>query len=188
MMRGMGRILATGIVLALSLHRAAATGPTPAELISSFRLKHGEIRVTVDPTLNRIAQAQARAMAEKDDLDHSVYKSFSARIAPSRAGLAAENIAYGYDTFDKTLGQWIASPEHRKNLLLHNATRIGIASAKDASGRRTYWAMEIAGDYEPPPSKRKKGVLVAVAREPQVVVIRKRVVATCHVKLLGLCL
>ena len=187
MIRGMGRILAAGALLALSLHRAAATGPTPAELISSFRLRHGEIRVTVDPTLNRIAQAQARAMAEQDRLDHSVYKSFSARIAPSRAGLAAENIAYGYDSFDKTLGQWIASSEHRKNLLLHNATRIGIASAKDASGRRTYWAMEIAGDYEPRPSKRKKGVLVAV-REPEVVVVRKRVVATCHVRLLGLCL
>src|SRR5436305_12079785 len=50
------------------------------------------------------------------------------------------------DLFEKTLGQWIDSSGHRKNLLLHNASRVGIASAKNASGKRTYWAMVIAGD------------------------------------------
>jgi hypothetical protein len=69
-------------------------------------------------------------------------------VAPSNAGRAAENIAYGYDNFDKTLGQWITSAGHRKNLLLPKATKVGIASARTASGKRTYWAMVIAGDYE----------------------------------------
>ena len=50
---------------------------------------------------------------------------------------------------------------------MHNASRIGIASAKDASGKRTYWAMVIAGDYEPKPDKGKRDMepLVAVTRE-----------------------
>ena len=34
-------------------------------------------------------------MAEKDNLSHEVLGSFSRRIAPSKAGRAAENIAYG---------------------------------------------------------------------------------------------
>ena len=90
------------------------------------------------------------------------------RVAPAGAGRAAENIAYGYESFEKTLGQWIDSSEHRKNLLLHNASRVGIASAKDASGKRTYWAMVIAGDYEPKPGQRAekdREPLVAVRRE-----------------------
>ena len=79
---------------------------------------------------------------------------------------AAESIAYGYESFEKTLGQRINSSGHRKNLLLHNA-RVGITSAKDASGKRTHWAMAIAGDYEPKPAKGKRDMepLVAVKRE-----------------------
>jgi uncharacterized protein YkwD len=66
-----------------------------------------------------------------------VLGSFTRRVAPARAGRAAENIAYGYDNFEKTLGQWIDSSGHRRNLLLHNASRVGIARARDASGKRT---------------------------------------------------
>jgi uncharacterized protein YkwD len=185
--RAMRTLIAVSLLMA-SAHSAAAEG-SPAELISNFRIQHGEVRVTSDATLNRIALEQARAMAAKEQLDHGVLGSFSVRIAPSRAGRAAENIAYGYDNFDKTLGQWIASSEHRKNLLLHNATRVGIASAKDASGRRTYWAMEIAGDYAPPPSK-KKGEKASPQASPKASspAKRKPASAACHINLLGLCL
>lgn len=84
-------------------------------MISNFRTKHGEGRVTGDATLNRIALAQAKAMAAKDTLSHEVLGSFSSRISPAGAGRAGENIAYGYDTFEKTLDQWINSPEHRES-------------------------------------------------------------------------
>jgi uncharacterized protein YkwD len=157
----------------------AAAASSPAEMISSFRLKHGEGRVTTDATLNRIALEQAKAMAAKDSLDHSVLGSFSSRVASSGSGRAAENIAYGYDTFEKTLDQWIASSEHRHNLLLPNASRIGIASAKSATSHRTYWAMEIAGDYEAPPK--------IVAKRTPAPTKRKPPAQTCRVKLLGIC-
>ena len=49
----------------------------PAELISSFRLKHGEVPVVRDATLDRIALEQARAMAAKDNLSHEVLGSFT---------------------------------------------------------------------------------------------------------------
>jgi uncharacterized protein YkwD len=139
-----------------------------------------------DATLDRIALEQARAMAAKDTLSHEVLGSFTRRIAPARAGRAAENIAYGYGSFEKTLGQWIDSSAHRKNLLLHNASRVGIASAKDASGKRTYWAMVIAGDYEPPKGKKDREPLVAVKREVKPSGRPKS--KSCHIKLLGLCI
>ena len=192
-----GGVIAGFLLLAAPVMAAESL----AELISSFRLKHGEVRVVRDATLDRIALEQARAMAEKDNLSHEVLGSFTRRIAPARAGRAAENIAYGYESFEKTLGQWIDSSGHRKNLLLHNASRVGIASAKDASGKRTYWAMVIAGDYEPKPGKGKGGRIIADAEKQgplvkrETVMVKREVVSSnkrksgdCHIKLLSLCL
>src|SRR6202047_5316954 len=182
--RAMGRAVAGFLLLAAP----AMAAESPAELISGFRVKHGEVRVVRDATLDRIRMEQPRAMAAKDTLSHEVLGSFTRRIAPARAGRAAENIAYGYESFEKTLGQWIDSSGHRKNLLLHNASRVGIASAKDASGKRTYWAMVIAGDYEPKPEKGKRD------REPLIAVKREAAPSgrpkssDCHIKLLSLCI
>lgn len=182
-----------GMVMAGLLLLAAAPAmatESPAELISGFRQKHGEPRVIRDATLDRIAMDQARAMAAKDDLSHDALGPFNRRVAPAGAGRAAENIAYGYESFEKTLGQWIDSSGHRKNLLLHNASRVGIASARNTSGKRTYWAMVIAGDYEPKPGKGKgkkeKEPLVAVKRDAAPASRPKA--STCHIKLLSLCI
>jgi Cysteine-rich secretory protein family len=185
-LRAIGRVIAGFLLLAAP----AMAAESPAELISSFRLKHGEVRVVRDATLDRIALDQARAMAAKDDLSHEVLGPFNGRIAPAGAGRAAENIAYGYESFEKTLGQWIDSSGHRKNLLLHNASRVGVASARDASGKRTYWAMVIAGDYEP----KSKGKRDKRDREPLVAVVREAKPSGrpkssgCHIKVLGLCI
>jgi hypothetical protein len=176
----MKSLFALLLSVALLVSGIATAASSPAAMISDFRQKHGEGRVILDATLNRIAQEQAKAMAAKDMLDHAVLGSFSSRIAPSKAGRAAENIAYGYPGFEKTLGQWINSTEHRRNLLLHNASRIGVASATSAVSHRTYWAMEIAGDYQPRP--------ILVARKTRLAVVTKPAVRSCRIKILGLCL
>jgi uncharacterized protein YkwD len=166
------------VLLVLLSSGLAAAGSSPAEMISDFRLKHGEGRVAMDATLNRIALEQAKAMAAKDTLDHDVLGSFTSRIAPSRSGRAAENIAYGYDSFEKTLDQWIASTGHRKNLLLPKASRVGIASAISAVSHRTYWAMEIAGEYAlPSTASGKKTPRAAKSKAPQ----------SCRARILGIC-
>lgn len=160
--RGVGRAAAVFLLMT----SPALAGESPAELISNFRLMHGEVAVVRDETLDRIAMEQARAMAAKNELSHETLGSFTSRVAPARAGRAAENIAYGHDGFKQTLSQWIGSSGHRKNLLLHNASRVGIASAKDASGKRTYWTLVIAGDYEArPPGKKRKEHSIARKRD-----------------------
>jgi Cysteine-rich secretory protein family len=153
-----------------------STPSTPAEMISSYRLQHGEGRVTSDATLNRIAHEQAAAMAAKDVMDHSVLGPFSSRVAPSKAHRSAENIAYGYDSFSKTLDQWINSFGHRQNLLLHEATKVGVASAKSTKTGRTYWAMVIAGEYERPRSPSSKTTK------------SKHDEGACRLEFVGLCL
>ena len=183
----MHRVAGGTIAGLLLLASAPAMAESPAELISSFRLKHGEVRVVRDATLDRIAMDQARAMAAKDELSHDALGPFTRRVAPAGAGRAAENIAYGYDNFEKTLGQWIDSSGHRKNLLLHNASRVGIASAKNGSGKRTYWAMVIAGDYEPK-GKGKKDTEPVVAVKREAAPATKPKSSTCTIKLLSLCI
>jgi hypothetical protein len=98
------------------------------------------------------------------------------RVAPSKARRTGENIAYGYDSFSKTLDQWINSSGHRQNLLMHGATKVGVASAKSATSGRTYWAMVIAGDYERPRSASAK------TTKP------RRDAGTCRLALADLCL
>jgi hypothetical protein len=79
----------------------------------------------------------------------------------------------------KTLDQWIASTGHRKNLLLHNASRVGVASVTSAISHRTYWAMEIAGEYEPLPAAASKKTPPATKR--------KSPVQSCRVRILSIC-
>jgi hypothetical protein len=159
----------------------------PAQMISDFRLKHGEKRVTLDATLTRIAHDQAQAMAAKDQLDHNVLGHFNSRMSPAGAGRAAENIAYGYESFPKTLDQWINSSGHRKNLLLPGATRVGVASVKSAKTGRTYWAMVIAGDYERPKPKAPPKSSPKESKQAQAKP-KSRAAESCRLKILSLCL
>lgn len=165
--------------------RTAAANP--AQMISDFRLKHGEGRVTLDATLTRIAHDQAQAMAAKDQLDHDVLGRFTSRVSPAGAGRAAENIAYGYESFPKTLDQWINSSGHRKNLLLPGATRVGVASVKSAKTGRMYWAMVIAGDYERQKPKAAPKNSGNAAKQANAAKPKPRGDEACRVKILSLC-
>jgi hypothetical protein len=177
--------LLLGLLICLATVGSRPAAANPAQLISDFRLKHGEKRVTLDATLTRIAHDQAQAMAAKDLLDHNVLGHFNTRMSPAGAGRAAENIAYGYESFPKTLDQWINSSGHRKNLLLSGATRVGVASVKSAKTGRTYWAMVIAGDYErpKPPKASPKETKQAATAKP-----KSRAPESCRWKILSLCL
>ena len=167
------------LTLALCSSAFAQRAPAaPAEMISNYRLQHGEGRVTPDATLNRIAQEQATAMAAKDLLDHnSALAPFASRVAAAKSQRAAENIAYGYDTFPKTLVMWIDSPEHQKNLLMPGALKVGVASAKSSTTHRTYWAMVItSGERSQSASSRAHRATPRGDEE------------ACRLKILGLCL
>src|ERR1700680_1817604 len=93
--------------LAVCCFPAFAQAESPADMISSYRVQHGEGRVVRDSTLARIAHQQAEAMAAKDKLDHDVLGGFTSRVHSTGARRGAENIAYGYESFPKTLHQVI---------------------------------------------------------------------------------
>ena len=127
--------------------------PTAATAtLNSYRASHGLGPVRLDPALAAMAQHQADAMAAGNQLSHDVAGSFASRFLASGldAPRAAENIGGGYYSAEEAFKGWRDSPGHNANLLMPQATRFGIAIAKDGRTRfRVFWAMEVAADADP---------------------------------------
>jgi hypothetical protein len=137
---------------------AVLDAPTAASMISGYRTNNGLTTVTVDPELMKMAEAQARAMAARDKLDHNVIRDFTGRLRGSGydAKVAAENIGAGYHTLAEAFSGWRDSPPHRKNMLLPGATQMGIASAyAPGSKYKVFWALILAAPDRGPDGKKR---------------------------------
>ena len=137
--RWRARVSAIGLV---SLQLALGAGlkealADPGASINAFRAAHGRAALRSDPTMIGLARAHAEDMARRETLDHA---GFRERRVP--LGARAENVAYGCPDAPCAVRQWINSPEHRANMLLHDVTRLGLASAVSKSGRQ-YWSLEL---------------------------------------------
>ena len=92
-------------------------------------------------------------MVAANEMSHDAAGGFSSRLAAAGIDVAwaGENIGGGYYSTGEAMQGWRESPEHNANLLMPQATRFGIASAKDARTRmRVYWAMEVAAEPDRP--------------------------------------
>jgi hypothetical protein len=139
-----------------------------ASTLSDYRRSHGLGPVRIDPALMTMAQRQADAMAAANEMSRSVNGSFISRLAASGIGYgeAGENLGGGYYSFDEAMTGWRNSAEHNANLLLPNATRLGIAIAKNPqSSFGVYWAMVLAS--EPALASSAPGMLAAPASAAQ---------------------
>jgi uncharacterized protein YkwD len=126
---------------------AALDAPAAAAMISGYRANNGLTAVTIDPELMKLADAQARAMAAHDKLDHNVIRDFGERLksAGYTYKASAENIGAGYHTLAEAFSGWRDSPPHRENMLLAGASRIGIAASYSPKSKyRVYWALILA--------------------------------------------
>ncbi len=118
-----------------------------ASMISGYRKNNGLRAVAIDPTLMRLAEEQARAMAARDKLDHDVGRSFTTRIRASGydARVAVENIGAGYHTLAQAFSGWRDSPPHRANMLHRDASHMGIAAVYSPRSKyKVFWALIMA--------------------------------------------
>jgi uncharacterized protein YkwD len=125
---------------------------TAASMISGYRANNGLAAVSVDPELMKLAQAQAEAMASRDKLNHNVIRALNERLKAHgyRAKAAAENIGAGYHTLAEAFSGWRDSPPHRANMLLAEATRMGIAAVYAPSSKyKVFWALILAAPAQP---------------------------------------
>ena len=142
-------IALSGVVEAKPAKRAAASDGGAAAMVSRFRAAHGLGPVRVDPLLMRAARQQAEAMASAGVLSHDVGGSFGSRMSAAGVGYvpAAENVGAGYRSLQAAMAGWERSPGHQANLLMADATRIGIARV-EAPGKPygVFWALVLAAD------------------------------------------
>ena len=126
---------------------AALDANAAQSMISGYRGNNGLGAVTLDPELMKLAADQARTMAAKDKLDHSVGRPFQDRIQRSGfdAAVAVENIGAGYHTLAEAFSGWRDSPPHRANMLNSNVTKMGIAAAYAPQSKyKVFWSLILA--------------------------------------------
>ena len=145
---GFKHAYSTAAISAVRLDPAAATAA-----INTYRAGKGLRPVRIDPALTAMAERQAKAMAASGALSHEVAGSFSSRLAGSGIDTteAGENLGGGYMSLGEAMDGWRGSPGHDANLRIADATRFGVAIAKNPNGQYgVYWAMEIAAEPRPP--------------------------------------
>ena len=131
--------IAGALLLALALSGCGSlsiTGtPETATSLNGFRAAHGLSELRIDGALAALASEHSADMARREALDHD---GFMTHRGPR--GARAENVAYGCKEPACVIQQWANSSGHRKNMLIPNLSRYGLASATSPSGR-TYWTL-----------------------------------------------
>ncbi len=118
-----------------------------ATMISLYRKNNGLGAVVVDPELMKVAEAQSRAMASRNKLDHDVKAPLPKRLqaAGYPATLAVENVSAGYHTLAEAFSGWRDSPPHRANMLQNDVTKLGIAASYAPNTKyKVFWALILA--------------------------------------------
>ena len=132
----------------LSLHEAASIDDEALVLLNAFRQQHNRGPLAINQALRRAASNQSLIMLRKQKMQHEFGRStrFKKRLqdAGVQSRIAAENIAVGSFDTSRVMRAWIDSRPHRKNMLLNDIDRFGIAMRSDKAGRR-WWTLIVAG-------------------------------------------
>jgi uncharacterized protein YkwD len=136
------------VALALLVTTTLARAEDVASIISQYRKAHGLAAVKLDAELTAVAERQAQAMAKRGIMDHNVAAPFSMRMAGVRVGAAGENLAEATKTWAETIQLWEGSAGHNANLLLADATHIGIAVAYSEATHEAFRALVIGRKVE----------------------------------------
>ncbi len=126
------------------------------DLLNKFRASNGLGPVTIDANLIEVAKFQAVAMASRDALTHEVSGDFTSRI--NAAGFtnssAIENVGASHATAADAIASWIKSPYHHENMLMKDATRMGMAKADAPNSRYgNYWSLDLTSDVAGAPAR-----------------------------------
>jgi len=133
----------------------AAKGSSSSELnvlaaVNSTRAAYGLQPLRLDSTLRNAARSHSTDMLRRNYFAHG---DFAARMAAFHihGPAAGENLAWGTGPFGRAgtiVREWLASPEHRANLLRPGYARIGIGLVRGSflgTGGATVVTADFAG-------------------------------------------
>jgi uncharacterized protein YkwD len=115
-------------------------------LINSYRTSKGLKPLRINVMLTEAAKAHSRDLAKWDRISHFGSDGSNPWDRVKRTGynakVAAENVGTGQVTLDEVFKGWQESPSHNKNLLLPDATEMGIALVQDPKTEfKTFWTL-----------------------------------------------
>jgi uncharacterized protein YkwD len=146
---------AAGFCALLTASGALAQSRSTTEIsllraVNATRTAHGLRPLSLDATLTRAARAHSVEMLNGGYFAHG---NFHGRMVAFhvRGPVAGENLAWGNGSYAApatVISEWLASPEHRANLLRPGFTRIGIGTTQGSflgTGGATVMTADFAG-------------------------------------------
>jgi uncharacterized protein YkwD len=122
----------TGFAIFAAVAAPAGARPTTTAsssllaAINGTRASHGLAPVRIDGRLTRVARTHSLQMLRSNSFSHGAFAT-RMRASGARGPVFGENLAWGTAaTPDWIVGQWLASPAHRANLLRPGFRRVGI--------------------------------------------------------------
>jgi hypothetical protein len=126
---------------------------TPDKIISltnGQRNQAGLNTLQINDQLTQAAKAKAQAVLDSQIFDHTINgKRFSTWIKATgyQYNIVGENLAIDFVTSEGLMRAWMASPEHRENILGDEYTEIGVGIAEGKfAGQNTIIVAQIFGD------------------------------------------
>jgi len=117
-------------------------------MVNSYREENGLEPLVLDARLKHAALAHARDLARNDRISHFGSDGSDPWERVSQTGfepkLAAENVGTGQLAFGEVLREWQLSPDHDANLLLPDATHMGVAVVNEPDTQfKTFWSLVV---------------------------------------------
>lgn len=118
------------------------------DLINGYRKEKGLKPLTLSPELTEAAKAHSRDLAKWDRISHYGSDGSNPWDRVKRTGyharLTAENVGTGQIDFNEVMRGWKDSPGHNKNLLMSDATHMGVALVQDPKSEfKSFWTLVI---------------------------------------------
>jgi len=119
------------------------------DLINQYRVDNKLKPLKLNAELTEAAKAHSRDLSKWDRISHYGSDGSNPWDRVKRTGykarLAAENVGTGQIDFDEVMRGWKASPGHNKNLLLADATEMGLALVHDPKTEfKSFWTLVLA--------------------------------------------
>ena len=130
----------------LSLSQVTLEPDKARRMINGYRSTRGLGPLTLEKHLTRAARQHAQDLAKTDRVSHTGSDGSDpwgrVKVTGYKPKLAAENVGAGQLSFSEVLQGWMDSPGHNRNLLLKDATHMGIALVTNPSAKyRTFWTL-----------------------------------------------
>lgn len=121
---------------------------------NNYRIKSGEVGLTINPKLTSAAQAKANDLVSRNYWSHTSPTGetpwdfiIASQYNYQQAG---ENLAYGFSSASHTVTGWMNSIKHRENILNSNYTEVGFGVSSSPNFQGNGPEIIVVAEYAQP--------------------------------------